>query len=89
MLDSAEVRSYFKNVVKIKVNPEDSEASAKLAREFGVNGYPSFFIYPQNGRPVRVNRHKQVDGEWELMSPDEFVKACQDAAAGKTQEPAE
>ena len=42
MLDSTEVRSYFKNVVKIKVNPEDSEAGEKLAREFGVQGYPIF-----------------------------------------------
>lgn len=86
MLSSDEVRSYFKNVIKIRVNPEDSEASAKLAREFGVHGYPSFFIYPQNGRPVSINQHKQVNGEWELMSPEEFVSACQNAAAGKAQE---
>lgn len=85
MLDSTEVRSYFKNVVKIKVNPEDSEASEKLPREFDVQGYPSVFIYPQNGRPVRVNRRKQVGAEWELLAPSEFVKACQDAATGKTQ----
>jgi thioredoxin-related protein len=76
-------------VVKIRVNPEDSEASEKLAREFGVTGYPSFFMYPQNGRPVRVRQHKQIDGEWALMSPDEFVKACQNAAAGKAQDAAE
>ena len=83
MLDSDEVRVYFKNVIKIKVNPETSDASEKLSREWNINGYPSFYVYPQNGPPVSVNRRKQVDGEWELMSPSEFVQACKKAAAGQ------
>ncbi len=82
MLDSDDVRAYFKNVIKIKVNPETSDTSEKLSREWNIHGYPSFYVYPQNGRPVRVNRRKQVDGEWELMSPSEFVQACKKAAAG-------
>lgn len=71
------------------MNPEDSAASQKLAQEFGVTGFPAFFIYPQSGRPIRIRQHKHVEGEWVLMTPREFVRACQDAAAGKAQDDVE
>src|SRR5581483_9442849 len=85
LLASSAVREYFRNVVKVKVNPEDGAAARKVADEYGVHSYPSFFIFPQGtSRPVKVARHKRVGNEWVLMTPEEFVRACQEAAGQKS-----
>jgi len=44
------------NLIMLKINPESGPLENKLAEEFGVFGYPSFFIIPPNSTEVRQIR---------------------------------
>lgn len=81
ILKSDEVDRYLKNVVKVRVNPEDGEDETLLARRFGITGYPSFFIVPAGSTaPKKVTPYKRQGTGWVPMGPLDFVQACQEAA---------
>lgn len=83
MLDSPEVKAYFRDIIKIKINPELDEDSEKMAKQWGVDHFPSVLMYPpQATRPIWVRRGREVDGEWQPFTPQEFVAECQKRAAG-------
>lgn len=82
ILQSEEVDRYFRNVVKVRVNPEDGEDDALLARRYRITGYPSFFIVPPDSTsPKKIHPYKKQGTGWVAMGPADFVKACQQAAS--------
>lgn len=77
LLYRARVEEFLKNLVKIRINPEDGPRERAIADEYGVRGYPSFFIQASAGtRPRKMRR--TTGGR--LMSPEEFVAALENAA---------
>ena len=67
VLSSTEVQAFMKDLHPVKINPETSAYEETLAQEFGVVGYPSFFIIKQNGEVVRqIRRTTQI-------SPAQFI----------------
>ena len=51
------------NLNVVKINPESGPMENKLAEEFGVFAYPSFFIIPANNKktlPIRKTSHIPV-----------------------------
>ena len=44
------------NLILIKINPETGPMENQLAEEFGVFGYPSFFIIPANDQKTKIIR---------------------------------
>ena len=75
-LPAAPVRQYLSGVVKVRINPEHGPAERELAKQYGVRGYPSFFIMrnpsatPFDVQPFRRGRN---------LTPAEWVSACQRA----------
>ena len=58
---TAQVKQYFKGVVRVKINPEHGRLEQQIAEQYSVKGYPSFFVIrkpsslPANVNPFKVN----------------------------------
>jgi thiol-disulfide isomerase/thioredoxin len=80
-LSAAPVRQYLRTVVKVRINPENGSAEREIAKQYGVRGYPSFFVMRNlTSQPVDV----QPFGRKGNLSPAEFVSACEQAASFST-----
>ncbi len=77
LLSRAKVEDFLKYLVKIRVNPESGRRERLLANEYGVHGYPSFFIQSAPGATPRKIRRTDRDG---LKSPEDFVATLERAA---------
>lgn len=71
LLSRAKVEDFLKYLVKIRINPESGSRERVVANEYGVRGYPSFFIQSAPGATPRKIRRTNRDG---LMSPEAFVE---------------
>ena len=77
LLTRAKVEDFLKYLVKIRINPENGPRERAIANEYGVRGYPSFFIQPSaSSRPRKMRR---TTGN-RLMTPEQFVVALEKAA---------
>lgn len=73
IFSASETSAYFDEITKVRINPERGPEEAALSRQYGVRGFPSFFIVPAsggNGRKVHPFSASHT------MSPAEFVAAC-------------
>jgi thiol-disulfide isomerase/thioredoxin len=81
-LPAAPVRQYLRGVVKVRINPEHGPAEREIAKQYGVRGYPSFFVMrnassaPLDVQPFRRSRKN--------LTPAEFVSACEQAESSST-----
>lgn len=68
ILSSTEFRNYSDNkLILLKINPENGKLENQLAEEFGVMGYPTVLLLPNNENQfARVSRTANV-------SPTQFV----------------
>ncbi len=72
-LPAAPVQDYLQGVVKVRINPEHGPAERALAKRYGVNGYPSFFVMRNPAaRPVSVQPFRRVTN----LTPTQFANAC-------------
>jgi thioredoxin-like negative regulator of GroEL len=69
---SSEAERYFSRaVLRVRVNPETDEGGRRLADEFGVSGYPSFFVVLPGDEPRRTSLFEEGGG-LEPASPEEL-----------------
>jgi thiol:disulfide interchange protein len=55
VLSDPEVRKAMKDIIKVRVNPEDGQKENAIAFQYGVTGFPSFFVHPpQPSSTVRL-----------------------------------
>ena len=81
LLSQPRVQEPFRYIVKVKINPEQGQAEQAIANEYGVNGFPSFFILPSaDGKARRVGGVVAEGDGWRLRTPEEFVEVCYKAA---------
>jgi thiol-disulfide isomerase/thioredoxin len=74
LLTRARVEDFTKYLVKVRVNPESGLQEREIARQYGVRGYPSFFVQASaNAKPRKIRQHKRVGGDWVLQTPRDFV----------------
>lgn len=75
-LASPEVREYTKGMLLVKVNPEYGPVENQLAEDFGVRGYPSFFVVnAQSGKTTLIRRTSNI-------TPQQFVEQLEAAVSG-------
>ena len=72
---AAEMQKYFREVVKIRINPEQTRADEEAARAFGIRGYPGFFVIGPGSFPVQLSPFRR-DGR--SLTPAEFAQRCRD-----------
>lgn len=81
LLSQPRVQEPFRYLVKVKINPEQGRAERAIADEYGVSGYPSFFILDSADGEARKVGGQVREGEgWRLRTPEEFVEVCYKAA---------
>ena len=81
VLAKASVRRFMQDVLEVRLNPEHGSAEQKIARDLGVGGYPSMFITAWGASQAQpFSPYTRRGDDWILMSPEEFVKTCQQAA---------
>lgn len=76
ILSASETNGYLDEITKVRINPERGKEEAALARQYGVRGFPSFFIVPASGGSGRKVHPFSAN---HAMSPAEFVAACRGA----------
>src|SRR5262249_39835230 len=60
ILDSSEFKQYMEEVISVRINPEAGPSERALAKQYGIAGYPSFFVLPVGSDQAwKVSRHKQ------------------------------
>lgn len=78
-LTAAPLKQFLKGVVKVRINPEHGPAEANIARQYGVTGYPAFFIVSTpSARPRKVHPFRR---NGKNLTPAEFANACEQAAS--------
>ena len=77
LLGRARVEEYLKYLVKIRINPETGNRERLLANQYGVRGYPSFFIQVSPAAAPTKIRRTTRDG---LKTPEQFVETLERAA---------
>jgi thiol-disulfide isomerase/thioredoxin len=78
-LPAAPVQQYLQGVVKVRINPEHGRPEREIANQYGVTGYPSFFVMRDATSTRRsVNPFRRGGSN---LSPAEFVSACQRVAS--------
>lgn len=79
-LPAAPMRDYLRGVIKVRVNPEHGGAEKQLATEFGVKGFPSFFVIRRaSSLPVRVHPFRRGAPN---LTPAQFARACGEPTLG-------
>ena len=73
ILASTEVRQFMSDLHPIKINPEHGLLEDQLAKEFGIVGYPSFFIINANtDEAIPIRRTSNI-------TPDQFITQIKQA----------
>jgi thioredoxin-related protein len=81
LLSLPEVEDYFSRLIAVLINPETGPEEAEIARYYGVQGYPAFFVHSiQNRTLSRIERFQFSGGRPRLKTAAEFIAACEEAA---------
>ncbi|HEX7295174.1 MAG TPA: thioredoxin fold domain-containing protein, partial [Pyrinomonadaceae bacterium] len=73
-LPASPVQQYLKGVAKVRINPEHGRPERELANQYGVTGYPSFFVIRKvSSAPIPVNPFRKVGPN---LTPAQFAQAC-------------
>ena len=87
-LKAPRVREAMDRMVKVRVNPENSEQARHLADAWRVEGYPAVLVLPVDAaEPVAVGTHVRDPGgvlrfpDWELLLADDFLDRLKEAVA--------
>ena len=73
VLVSKQFKLFLSDVIPVKINPEMGSLENAMAEQFGVMGYPTFFLV--SAHPRRIMRIPRTNN----VNPDEFVQECQAA----------
>jgi len=73
VLVSEQFKQFLPNVIPVKINPEMGVPENAVAEQFGVMGYPTFFLV--SAHPSRIMRILRTNN----IHPDEFVQECRTA----------
>ena len=73
-LPAPPVTEFLKGVVKVRINPEHGRPEREIANQFGVTGYPSFFVISKRSSlPAKLNPFRRSGAN---LTPAEFARAC-------------
>jgi len=82
-LQSGPVEQWLRGAVKVKLNPEHSDADRELSRSLGVTGYPTMMISPGPGMlPAKVPGLPRKGAVDEAQAYEIFARRCRDAMTG-------
>jgi thioredoxin-related protein len=66
VLSSPLVRDFLKDKIKVNINPESGQRENAIAAQYGVRGFPSFFLHPpQPARAVQL---------YTGVTPEDFIQ---------------
>ncbi|HKE56092.1 MAG TPA: thioredoxin family protein, partial [Pyrinomonadaceae bacterium] len=72
-LTAPAVKQYLSGVVKVRINPDHGRPERLLAKQYGINGYPSFLIIT---KPTAGPRDVQPFRKIGSLTPAQFAKLC-------------
>jgi thiol:disulfide interchange protein len=73
VLSAPEVKEYIRDLIPVKINMEAGVNEKKLGEQFGVRGFPAFYLIAAgNNKPVNILRSVNIE-------PLQFIDACEKA----------
>ncbi len=82
LLATERMQEWFANGVAVRINPEAGDVERQVARYYGVQGYPGFFVHnAEAGTFAKVQRMMMENGRPRLKTPEEFIATLEAAAS--------
>lgn len=82
VLSAKEMQQFVQNYPHVRVAPDNGEAEKELMRQYGAQGYPSFYVVMPNGTRKLVETYTE-GANARLKTPGEFVKSILKATGGQ------
>ena len=86
LLANPKVAEYLSQYPRVKIYPETTPKDQALMdayKQFGADGYPSFFVVKPNAAPIEIQPVDEKDPEHDLKSADDFIAEVQKAVDSK------
>ncbi|HVR96560.1 MAG TPA: thioredoxin family protein [Thermoanaerobaculia bacterium] len=81
LLSTPEVQDHLRHFAVVRINPEKGMEEKRIARQYRIGGYPSFFVHPNSSQqPKPVDRMTLAGPQRRLQTPQEFVETLKQAA---------
>jgi thiol-disulfide isomerase/thioredoxin len=76
LLRDVQVNLVMSRFVKVKINPENSEANQRMFRQWGGRGFPTLFVQGvDDHQPKRIRGpFSKQNGRWQIMGRVEFMR---------------
>lgn len=76
LLDTNSVDAWLDSIVAVRINPEKGRDAMDLARQYGVRGYPSFFLHTSAAaKPEPLGAWVRDTTGSRMRTPGEFIAA--------------
>lgn len=81
LLEVPEVVEAMKEMILVRVNPEQGDVEMRLAARYRVDGYPAMFVHSTKSKAVvPVERTRVLRGRRVMKTPLEFIQALEKAS---------
>jgi thiol-disulfide isomerase/thioredoxin len=74
---SSDMQEYLRHAIAVRINPEQGAQEQALARQFQIDGYPTFFVIPAGAA-------KRQEIAASRTSAAEFIAACKTAGESRS-----
>lgn len=80
ILSDPKMKAYVQQYPHVRIAPDNGQAEQKIMSEYGVEGFPSFFVAKRDGNRVKIETHTTNGGNLRLKTPAEFIESVEEAA---------
>ena len=79
LLVNAQVKSFLRSYIKVRVYSEATEAGRQLANKLGVRGFPDMHVWYKNACNGEVSpfRYDARNDTWAMASPSVFIRSIE------------
>lgn len=82
VLSNPKVKQFVQQYPHVRVAPDHGKAEERIMKDYGAQGYPSFYVVMPDGRRIELPTHIQENPP-RLKTPEEFIRSILEATGGE------
>ena len=75
ILADRKMQAFVQDYPHVRIYPDQNAAELELMKNYGAQGFPSFYVVLPNQKRVLMETHTLDGGRSRLKTPNEFLKA--------------